>query len=739
VEKGFNAKDVCVRGEMCIKKNKSVEKSLKLVNTFEDIIKSIKNIGTKYLEENIGDKRDYYYLEKKFLEEYLELEYKLIILDEAVINKVNKYLETSYENTDVSFRLDLGSRRAVLNNTNFNKLFRDEDKALLKAKKTRLNDVKDLVNDYILYDALINSKSDNNICNIQLKNLVLSYIDYCFTFEESEQLNIKGFVHHDYKHSSDTLDTNSSKKIDSLRIRLEKISEHTFIYKTKIDSKDALKLFIEKASEHKSDEVVTFYRGQSNSDWKLTPSIARNQQQLVREDEMFYEILSLRPNDFANESTDYEKLITMQHYGLPTRLLDLTRNPLMSLYFACNTNDENDGVIQVFNIMPKNIMKFEDRRLDCLMKIVKHPNCDFCSSCDKKLSSECSIEKTLFESHVVKGIAKNPRITNQSGDFIFVGKGRNNKCCKVTQKPIKKIIIDKDAKADIRIDLEMMNIHGGTVYPDLTNMAKYLKKRYIKGKRNEAETHLDKKANDNENPKTVKKEKNTSRKIDIVKDVKEVKVKQLMNNKLLVSSDKIKEYLLEFDLEDKEIDEVLETYDNGTDIKYAKDMIDDLLKQKRYRASSRFSILANIEFDFELSKFYKILRFFETSHSQQEFDLFIEDTFNDYIYLLDNKQFEMVINRMQEPHNVDKYSTKTQTLISRILNDYSWSVYTKYYWGLLLCNLLENNVQLDNHLVNVCVKKEILDYDGYHNLCPFQSNPEKMISKKYNPDDDVPF
>ncbi len=49
------------------------------------------------------------------------------------------------------------------------------------------------------------------------------------------------------------------------------------------------------------------------------------------------------PDDFEKCHTHLEKLVKMQHYGLPTRLLDITRNPLVALYFACESNLDTYG------------------------------------------------------------------------------------------------------------------------------------------------------------------------------------------------------------------------------------------------------------------------------------------------------------------------------------------------------------------------------------------------------------
>ncbi|WP_053957616.1 FRG domain-containing protein [Inediibacterium massiliense] len=89
------------------------------------------------------------------------------------------------------------------------------------------------------------------------------------------------------------------------------------------------------------------YRGVTNKEWKLEPSLGFNNL-VFYESRMIFDFLELRPDEFKNMD-DFNIIAKMQHYGLPTRLLDFTMNPLIALYFACcDTNGYDvDGKIYI--------------------------------------------------------------------------------------------------------------------------------------------------------------------------------------------------------------------------------------------------------------------------------------------------------------------------------------------------------------------------------------------------------
>ena len=97
------------------------------------------------------------------------------------------------------------------------------------------------------------------------------------------------------------------------------------------------------------------FRGQANISWPLLPSIARFAERIIGYDAIAHLEAHLleRFKQFGVPFRDFrdlpviEQLLHAQHYGLPTRLLDWSTNPLKALFFAVEdpSFDKVDGAV----------------------------------------------------------------------------------------------------------------------------------------------------------------------------------------------------------------------------------------------------------------------------------------------------------------------------------------------------------------------------------------------------------
>ena len=121
---------------------------------------------------------------------------------------------------------------------------------------------------------------------------------------------------------------------------------------------DLIKACTDLGSQH--TDYLLYFRGEAANIWELRPSVMRRSQDdksslRAQESNMLLDLMSRRPADFSDTVSALSQWVLAQHHGLKTRLLDITRNPLVALFNACESDDK-PGRLHVFSV-PKELVK----------------------------------------------------------------------------------------------------------------------------------------------------------------------------------------------------------------------------------------------------------------------------------------------------------------------------------------------------------------------------------------------
>lgn len=318
---------------------------------------------------------------------------------------------------------------------------------------------------------------------------------------------------------------NGKYRIENLRDFYTLVLTHKEFLMNNDDEQEEFNTVLSANDENVKNKKI-YYRGQSNEEWKIECSLFR-ENLLLNEEKLNNEIINRKPNDFFNCSNSLEKLILMQHYGIPTRLIDITTNPLVALYFACQGNPDKDGVVFIFEEDVE--YDINDEKIVATFSYLKNNGTiqDFEKLLNKEniiYNDRTTIETILNKKYVlINPKLNNPRIIAQHGLFLCCsnnsGQGNLDNLTPIKKRsfPIeasKRIIISHEAKLNLLKELEFLGIKKSVLFPELENHADELKEKFsIKEKKSD------------ENNKQKEKDKNKDSKNKLTKD--DLKVRNL--------------------------------------------------------------------------------------------------------------------------------------------------------------------------------------------------------------------
>jgi hypothetical protein len=261
------------------------------------------------------------------------------------------------------------------------------------------------------------------------------------------------------------------------------------------------------------------YRGQRDASWPIVAGIFRFEfkELLENEKRALRELISVHPSEFASDQTMFDKLVRMQHFGLPTRLLDVSRNALVALYFATDPGPHrskpSDGMVTAFGIPEEFERYFDSDSVSCIanlanMRSDEKDQIDLLKESLIGLPKDEQItkfngdgivirlhqfirsEKSYFREIIdpidlVKPYYVHPKMSNrrilaQSGAFIIYGLDPFKKAFFPYKIEETSFLVPQKAKKPIRKALANLGINESTLFPEIDKAAARIKNQYKK-------------------------------------------------------------------------------------------------------------------------------------------------------------------------------------------------------------------------------------------------------------------
>jgi hypothetical protein len=221
-----------------------------------------------------------------------------------------------------------------------------------------------------------------------------------------------------------------------------------------------------------AEQKHIWYRGQSKKEWKLISALGR----IKKRSEQVENYLIKRFRQNATQlvtiahTTNWDWLLTMQHHGVPTRLLDWSESPLIGLYFAVCEKPKTDG--SIWMLLPSMLNRSSNIEPEYSVDI---PSFD--DPILENYSTHNLVSERLSHLFPIAVIVPrtNPRIQAQLGVFSIMHRDPIAIEDVGDSKHVWRYNIPANSKINILRELKILGINKFSLFPELPSVGEMVK------------------------------------------------------------------------------------------------------------------------------------------------------------------------------------------------------------------------------------------------------------------------
>lgn len=220
-----------------------------------------------------------------------------------------------------------------------------------------------------------------------------------------------------------------------------------------------------------------WYRGVENAKWELLPSIQRSEHRVLNERYLtndFYIKASQVLTKCPDKKNYAAWMSMMQHYGLPTRLLDWSSSPLIAVFFATETYEKSNQIDACVWVLAPGKLNDNEGFGNCIYPVDADTIQEMLLPAFKDRGHNKELADKIIACHLTKN---DLRMYSQQANFTIHNSFRKlEKICDLST--LYKIIIPYERKKYFFDSLRVFGITESFVYPDLDHISNDLKREY---------------------------------------------------------------------------------------------------------------------------------------------------------------------------------------------------------------------------------------------------------------------